>query len=619
MREKYPDAIVIYVHLLPLKDLLQNPETGLLPETLGLDSNMDWQWIGPHTDNYKFHTKLTHGTRKAVTEAGAYHFQLDFPQDPKVAMTWYFKDWFHLSDIGHIMVANGILRMLSAMQDDLFKPKRLGSFAKGDQCFHWFANGEAEISYSGTVMKKSSLQNIFSENTSDIWFLEIEADKAGYIQFENRFLTSVSVVLAYISNREIESIFSSVNATIADQPTVKINPNNFYSPKHIVQYAFIGNSLPGSNVVQLKSTDREAEDLRLFRVVALLLNEDTEHSKPLLMDGLDIPNYGRHIVFCSIPPDPRFSNIRVDNDQMEKVVSTAQIRLSSQWTTHVITSGEAAVYKLLSSPSARKAKVVDYHNAPSSHLLRRFNKVYLPQSPRDLEFEKFCIYRWIIILEYFEYIKMRGVSVDYIFSADTDFLVLESPFLMDKAIDWGGIEYYPLVSGAGIIWSLQGLHSFVTFIMEAYHSPREHMIELVRSYGAYVAPCQPGTAQYIPCNVTDTSCPSHHGTCMYQMSDMQWQTAWAAQNPMVRIRNTRYDCGLMNSMDQSTDYVFVHNGSEIQLKSGSSGFHKVCFVHFGGVKEVKNMIVPFYSFVFNADKSSSFLKPPNIYDINYLT
>jgi hypothetical protein len=106
---------------------------------------------------------------------------------------------------------------------------------------------------------------------------------------------------------------------------------------------------------------------------------------------------------------------------------------------------------------------------------------------------------------------------------------------------------------------------------------------------------------------------------MYQMSDMQWQTAWAAQNPMVRIRNTRYDCGLMNSMDQSTDYVFVHNGSEIQLKSGSSGFHKVCFVHFGGVKEVKNMIVPFYSFVFNADKSSSFSKPPNIYDINYLT
>ena len=44
LRERYPEAIIIYMHIWQLKSLL-NQETGLKPDTLGLDKGVNWSWI----------------------------------------------------------------------------------------------------------------------------------------------------------------------------------------------------------------------------------------------------------------------------------------------------------------------------------------------------------------------------------------------------------------------------------------------------------------------------------------------------------------------------------------------------------------------------------------------
>ena len=52
-------------------------------------------------------------------------------------------------------------------------------------------------------------------------------------------------------------------------------------------------------------------------------------------------------------------------------------------------------------------------------------------------------------------------------------------------------------------------------------------------------------------------------------------------------------------------YVFGHDGSEIQMKTGSSGFRKVCSVHFGGIN-AKDLIFPFFTSLLS--KSFSFFE-----------
>ena len=85
-----------------------------------------------------------------VTGVGWYIYRIPLPDMLKdtIAGSWFSDDWHHLSNPGHNMVANGVLELLSYLQDDVFKPKHLSSSDLGDQCYNWFLNRNEQICFT---------------------------------------------------------------------------------------------------------------------------------------------------------------------------------------------------------------------------------------------------------------------------------------------------------------------------------------------------------------------------------------------------------------------------------------------------------------------------------------
>mmetsp|Transcript_28831 Transcript_28831/g.41304 ORF Transcript_28831/g.41304 Transcript_28831/m.41304 type:complete len:768 (+) Transcript_28831:68-2371(+) len=595
LRERFPEAVMIYVHLWPLRALIENAD-GLQPDTLGLNSKVVWSWIGPGTNFHKLHPQMCGGTRGAVRNYGGHFWHLQFPRSPKQAMDWFSDDWWHLSVEGHKTVAGGLWEVLSGMEKDVFKPKRLGSFGAGDQCYSSFADVRTGIENLAQI-KKLSPENFFS----DTWFFELDPTKdSEIIHVENTFFSSIPMVVAYMSNREADTLYSSVEFSIKDQPPVRINPNQFYTPKHLpkVKYALVGQATPGNNTLQAKAIVPQKVN---FLIVGLFLNGDFENTKMIssVKEEVDADNSSvRHVVSFIMQADPRKSVYNVDYEIVDSVLNTSAQRLFPYWDIHIIASDDKSS-QLLSSHS--NLKVVDYRDAPFSHSLRRFKRAYIHQSRNDAEYEKFCMYRWIIIFEYFYYLQMSGVVVKHILAIDSDLAVLEDPFLIDHAVDWSNIQSYKIVSGGAIMWSLEGLQSYVDFLMSIYTS-RENAVEMVTQVGIKFI-CNEDRSLMIPCFMEGES------KVMWHVSDLVFYNAWIRLNSELRIFKSEFDCIVLHKLSFEKEYHFIRKGPEILLNNGSETA-RVCIVHFQGPNS-KQFAIPFISFVYG--ESSEYLVTKNIH------
>jgi len=135
------------------------------------------------------------------------------------------------------------------------------------------------------------------------------------------------------------------------------------------------------------------------------------------------------------------------------------------------------------------------------------------------------MYRWVVIFDYFAYLNLRGVQVNHIFAIDTDVFALENPLLVDETVDWDSIQSYRIIDGAAIMWSLEGLQSFVDFLMNAYLS-NDSAAKMVSQWG-----CQTSHSSLIPCFKDDVS----GKLVMWHINDMYWYMHWVAENPELRI------------------------------------------------------------------------------------
>ena len=601
LRERFPEAVIIYVHLWPLRALIEDAD-GLRPDTLGLNPEVDWRWIGPGINFHKLHPQMSGGTRGAVLKYGGHFWHLQIAGSPKWAMHLFSDDWWHLSAEGHKAVATGLLEVLSNMKDDVFKPKSLGSFSTSDQCYNNFAS---ESDSQMTNLPPNELSSVSSSSNS--WYFELDPDASGTIQFESKFSSAVPVVIAYMSNGAFDAMYSTVEVSFKDQPPVTINPNHFYNPKYLskVKYALAGQSTPGTNVLQINTVNRGLP----FRIAGLFLNEDLENSKFVsTVKGSEVGDQssGNHIVFCFFQPNPLLSKFKVDYDVVSAAVSTAVERLSPDWKIHAIVSDDDAMNRML---SLSNVEVVDYRNVPFSHLFARFQRTYIHQSDNDIEYEKFCMYRWIVISEYFTYLKMRGAQVNHIVAVDTDVFVLENPLLVDETIDWDSIQSYRIIDGAAIMWSLEGIQSFVGFLMSAYEI-KENAVNLVSQWGSKM-PCRASHSSLIPCFTDEVS----GELVMWHMNDMYWYIHWVAENPDLRIRiapeirtTYSYNCHILRALKSGEKYPFSRSGTEILLSTGEAEAVRVCLVHFSW-EHNKDLAVPFHSFL-NSDAPEFLLISP---------
>jgi len=610
LKERYPDAILVYVHLWPLKALIKQNDTGLQTNFLGLDTTIDWEWISEDSSIHNVHPNMSGGTKAEIMKVGGVFYSLPFPNSPKDAIEWFSEDWWHLSAKGHLMVANGILELLSTMQERVFQHKRLGTFGAGDRCHNWLLDGRIppDVTFSGAEMTELSRSastpewtndQTHSTNHVDVWLLEINPAKDGAIQVENKFTFPVPIIVAYMSNREQAPIFSSVEISVMGQPAVKIDPNYCFSIKHLpkVKYAFVGMANPGNNEVQIKTVTQQATP---FQIAGLYLSKGAENAKADAVTaaiyrsdvtkGLDPAPTGRHVIFCFMQTDPSY---RVNYTLIEAIIEDTKKRLSPGWTVHVITSGDEAVHRL---SALSDVQVVDYRDAAFSHNLARFDNIYIPQSLNVVEYEKYCFYRWIMIREYFSCLKARGVPVEHILALDTDALALENPLHADKTVDWNTIETYRLINGAAAVWSLKGLDSFVDFIFDAYYD-KEKAVKIATTSGD-TTKCVERRSKLIPC-FKDLK----GQMVMYHISDMHLYNAWVEESPkmLVQQMHENMECLVVN-IHPDQEYRFVRRGSDIILNGDE---RKVCVIHF--MFDSKVYIPDFEAFLHGKSGSSEIL------------
>ena len=271
LRDRYPEAIIVMVHLWSLSQLVREEETNMRPNKLGLNPEIHWVWL--EEEKYHFSQSCVREfcdsavMEQLVHQAQGYVYKLPIPTTPKIAIDsgWFANDWHHLSESGHIVVANGILEILSKHQPDLFKSKRLGSFGLGDQCYSWFMDGNITVNYAGAELKL-----LGPTENSEKWVLEFNEFNGGRISFQSKFSFPVPIGISYMSKQE-DSNYSIVNVSVNNDPPVKIDPNYnlAYRPfVHISVLSQIGWANPGHNAITVQILESRGHP---FRIVGIYL------------------------------------------------------------------------------------------------------------------------------------------------------------------------------------------------------------------------------------------------------------------------------------------------------------------------------------------------------------
>ena len=361
-------------------------------------------------------------------------------------------------------------------------------------------------------------------------------------------------------------------------------------------------SLTSSSAIYLRKDSTAEENRRDLLTLSKSWDPKTvtEKNAPIINKSDDANNVppafdsGLHIVFASF--QSKVSNKHVNFNLVRAVIEENTKRMSAKFTVHAITNGVAAFEALSSIKGLMVVEVRDH----AHERLRRFKESYVPQSNADVEYEAFCMWRWIVIADYFNRLAQLGVPINHIVSLDTDVILLEDPFFVDKGMDWSIVESYRIINGAAIIWSHQGLNSFANFLVDSYSS-RKKAINLILQYGT-TSRCNNERSQLIPCFYDDADKTNY---VMTHMSDIQWYFAWTS-----KVHGTRFvkpvidnheqgikgmDCYVTGSLsDRPIHFVKKEDGiyenSNIQTK-------KFCVLHFQGSSI--RFVTPFLSFLYS--------------------
>jgi hypothetical protein len=257
LRDRYPDAVIIFVHLwYPL--YLHEKETGMTPMELGKNPDKDWTFIEPCESPWM---------ETVAEKYGAFVYRL--PESPRLAFDnhWFSWDWFHPAEAGHMEIANGILEILFHHQEDLFKDKVLGTFGLGDQCISWYLDGGKGVPVF--VDGENIAEKTVSLEPGTKYVVEVDSLKGGVITFESSLDELVPVGLMIMSLKDGK--YSVGEVQVNSQDPIKIDPN-FHTHRHPGAHVSVlhqvGFAQKGSNTISIRIIDARE---RSFRVSGLVL------------------------------------------------------------------------------------------------------------------------------------------------------------------------------------------------------------------------------------------------------------------------------------------------------------------------------------------------------------
>lgn len=279
LRQRYPDAVIVYVKLWSLLTFARDPESGRDVHYVGRDPTKTWAWKegdafdkGYKGGDHDCGREICNSKQMEdlIKKEGGFIYEMPLPETPNVAIDegWFdANDWHHLSEVGHKILAEDLSKFLSTKAVELFKgEKKVGSWGKGDQCYNWFMSGENPLSYTGFEMK-----NILKGHSADEKWVLAMTGKNATITVESKFDIDVPLGLGYMS-RQDPATYPLVEVTINDQEPIIVDPNvnreKVIKTVHITAFNHIGSAKAGTNVIKLRTLDSRPEP---FRVVGVYL------------------------------------------------------------------------------------------------------------------------------------------------------------------------------------------------------------------------------------------------------------------------------------------------------------------------------------------------------------
>jgi hypothetical protein len=260
IRDRYPDAVIIFVHLWHLL-FLNEKESGMTPDELGKNPDLNWT----------FNNREPCASPWMVSVAekyGAYVYRL--PENPRQAIdnNWFQDDWNHLTEAGHMEIANGILEILSHHQEELFKKrKKLGSFGLGGQCMSWYQDGGKGLSVDVdgvNIAEKTKFIRSFHK-----YAVEMDSLEGGVITFESNLDELVPVDLMIMTLKDGK--YSVAEVCVNNKDPIVIDPNfnaHGHPDEHVVMLHQVGFAQKGRNSISVRIIDARE---RPFRVTGLVL------------------------------------------------------------------------------------------------------------------------------------------------------------------------------------------------------------------------------------------------------------------------------------------------------------------------------------------------------------
>ena len=207
LRQRFPNAVIMYIHLWSLRMTVDNAVTGAKPReeiNRGLtfkeadaninnmlgDTSAKWDWAPKMKQDSE---AIANEARQHMKEVGGHIYQVPMPESPQVAFDehWFGPDYHHLSSQGHAMVANHLVKLLrnesimsNHQQPDIndisLAPDEsgIGSWGAGDQCYSWYETGtHPDIQVDGGTVKNFVKNDKWAVNVgltfgqpANIWF-----------------------------------------------------------------------------------------------------------------------------------------------------------------------------------------------------------------------------------------------------------------------------------------------------------------------------------------------------------------------------------------------------------------------------------------------------------------
>jgi hypothetical protein len=269
LRQRFPSAIIIYVKLFSVKSNAMEEGTGKMMAKLGDNPDVNWVWRQGDDDDFnrEWHAQI----ENLVREAGGYVYDFPRPESPKTCITeqWFAPDFRHLSARGHEILANDLMRYLGldGKRDKVEqRPKTVGTWMGGDQCYNWFMSGNIPLPYQGAE-KVDMLKKMPNDEK---WVLSVSSGGMS-IEFDSKFNTPVPLGVGYLS-RQVPATYPKAQVVVNQDVTnaVVVDPTINYKQKtaHVTSFYHVGTAMPGHNVLSITPLPPQ---IAPFRVVGIYL------------------------------------------------------------------------------------------------------------------------------------------------------------------------------------------------------------------------------------------------------------------------------------------------------------------------------------------------------------